>query len=74
MKAKMRLGYCFGTIQIRLKLFVQTLLQLTLIKIRDIRSGAQPLAKFGDCHSDDITQVRFHPTEASALITGSTDG
>ncbi|KAI9328052.1 WD40-repeat-containing domain protein [Zopfochytrium polystomum] len=40
----------------------------------DIRSSPRPLAAFEDCHSDDITQVRFHPTNPTALITGSTDG
>ncbi|KAJ3025415.1 UNVERIFIED_CONTAM: WD repeat-containing protein 89 [Siphonaria sp. JEL0065] len=39
----------------------------------DVRMGAAPLAQFMDCHSDDITQVRFHPTVDTVLISGSTD-
>ncbi|KAI9333258.1 WD40-repeat-containing domain protein [Obelidium mucronatum] len=39
----------------------------------DVRAGAAPLAQFIDCHSDDITQVRFHPTLDNFLISGSTD-
>ncbi|KAJ3327527.1 WD repeat-containing protein 89 [Blyttiomyces sp. JEL0837] len=40
----------------------------------DVRSAMNPIAQFTDSHSDDITQVRFHPNDANALITGSTDG
>ncbi|ORY51613.1 WD40 repeat-like protein [Rhizoclosmatium globosum] len=39
----------------------------------DVRAGAAPLAQFIDCHSDDITQVRFHPTQDTLLLSGSTD-
>ncbi|KAI8612480.1 WD40-repeat-containing domain protein [Chytriomyces sp. MP71] len=39
----------------------------------DIRAGAAPLAQFIDCHSDDITQVRFHPTKDNIMMSGSTD-
>ncbi|KAJ3076671.1 WD repeat-containing protein 89 [Podochytrium sp. JEL0797] len=39
----------------------------------DLRSGAAPLAQFIDCHSDDITQVRFHPTVDTVLVSGGTD-
>jgi WD40 repeat protein len=41
----------------------------------DIRSSNEtPLAVFEECHSDDITQVKFHPTKPNLLMTGSTDG
>lgn len=40
----------------------------------DQRQPGVELKRFQDVHSDDITQVRFHPTDSNALITGSTDG
>ncbi|KAJ3133392.1 WD repeat-containing protein 89 [Physocladia obscura] len=40
----------------------------------DIRNAAAPLAHFIDSHSDDITQLRFHPFKDELLISGSTDG
>jgi WD40 repeat protein len=39
----------------------------------DIRNS-NPLSKFSESHSDDITQVKFHPTVSNAMISGSTDG
>jgi WD40 repeat protein len=39
----------------------------------DLRSN-QLLSRFTECHSDDVTQIRFHPTEANAMMSGSTDG
>ncbi|XP_077863746.1 WD repeat-containing protein 89-like [Saccoglossus kowalevskii] len=32
------------------------------------------LGAYKESHSDDVTQVKFHPTNADALATGSTDG
>ncbi|XP_071958553.1 WD repeat-containing protein 89-like isoform X3 [Antedon mediterranea] len=32
------------------------------------------LGAYKESHSDDITQVKFHPTKANSLATGSTDG
>ncbi|RKP04248.1 hypothetical protein CXG81DRAFT_23200 [Caulochytrium protostelioides] len=41
----------------------------------DVRqAGGAPVRTFADCHSDDVTQVKFHPTRGAALATGSTDG
>ncbi|XP_056401250.1 WD repeat-containing protein 89 [Hyla sarda] len=34
----------------------------------------EPLGAYSESHNDDITQVRFHPTNPSLLATGSTDG
>ncbi|KAI9017490.1 WD40-repeat-containing domain protein [Gaertneriomyces semiglobifer] len=43
--------------------------------IWDLRNPSEScIAAFVECHSDDITQVRFHPTEPLAMISGSTDG
>ncbi|KAH6575455.1 hypothetical protein BASA50_005501 [Batrachochytrium salamandrivorans] len=45
------------------------------INFWDIRGGAGGLlATFSECHSDDVTQIKFHPTQAEAMISGSTDG
>ncbi|KND04777.1 uncharacterized protein SPPG_00480 [Spizellomyces punctatus DAOM BR117] len=44
------------------------------ICIWDIRGGPTPLTEFTECHSDDITQIKFHPTHPTALASGSTDG
>ncbi|XP_077982815.1 WD repeat-containing protein 89-like [Glandiceps talaboti] len=32
------------------------------------------LGAYKESHSDDVTQVKFHPTNSDALATGSTDG
>ncbi|XP_068110366.1 WD repeat-containing protein 89 isoform X2 [Hyperolius riggenbachi] len=34
----------------------------------------EPLGVYSESHNDDITQVRFHPTNPSLLASGSTDG
>ncbi|XP_073426973.1 WD repeat-containing protein 89 [Dendrobates tinctorius] len=34
----------------------------------------EPLGAYSESHNDDITQVRFHPTNPSLVATGSTDG
>ncbi|KAJ3127697.1 hypothetical protein HK098_005933 [Nowakowskiella sp. JEL0407] len=44
-----------------------------LLMFWDIRGNSNPVT-FPECHSDDITQVRFHPTNPNFLVTGSTDG
>lgn len=38
------------------------------------RPGAAPLGVYSESHSDDVTQVRFHPVDGNRLATGSTDG
>lgn len=43
--------------------------------IRDLRNlGSQPVNKFTECHSDDVTHIEFHPIESNAMVSGSTDG
>ncbi|KAI8925239.1 WD40-repeat-containing domain protein [Entophlyctis helioformis] len=45
------------------------------INFWDIRNAGGPqVASFIECHSDDVTQIKFHPTHAEAMISGSTDG
>ncbi|KAI8922417.1 WD40-repeat-containing domain protein [Powellomyces hirtus] len=44
------------------------------ISIWDVRNNSAPAARFLECHSDDVTQLRFHPTDRNAMISGSTDG
>jgi len=38
------------------------------------RRTRKPAAIFTDTHAQDVTQVRFHPTVSSALLSGSEDG
>uniref|UniRef100_A0A3Q3X5Y9 WD repeat-containing protein 89 n=1 Tax=Mola mola TaxID=94237 RepID=A0A3Q3X5Y9_MOLML len=41
----------------------------------DVRKpGGGLLGVFSESHSDDVTQVRFHPRDKDRLATGSTDG
>ncbi|CAL8283478.1 unnamed protein product [Lota lota] len=37
-------------------------------------AGKGPLGVYSESHSDDITQVRFHPRDKDRLATGATDG
>ncbi|KAM4690615.1 WD repeat-containing protein 89 [Rhinophrynus dorsalis] len=37
-------------------------------------SSKDPLGVYSESHNDDITQVRFHPTNPSLVASGSTDG
>eukprot|EP00842_Homolaphlyctis_polyrhiza_P006769 jgi/Hompol1/7093/HPOL_000739-RA len=40
----------------------------------DIRAaGGNKVASFEECHSDDVTQIKFHPSQAEAMMSGSTD-
>ncbi|PRP77481.1 WD repeat-containing protein 89-like [Planoprotostelium fungivorum] len=43
------------------------------IKAWDLRTGKVALT-YEDFHSDDITQVKFHPTKSNVLYTASMDG
>lgn len=38
------------------------------------KPGQALLGVYSESHSDDITQVRFHPTNKDRLVSGSTDG
>ncbi|XP_032763839.1 WD repeat-containing protein 89 isoform X1 [Rattus rattus] len=37
-------------------------------------STRDPLGAYSETHSDDITQVRFHPSNPNMVVSGSTDG
>ncbi|XP_053331123.1 WD repeat-containing protein 89 [Spea bombifrons] len=37
-------------------------------------ASKDPLGVYSESHNDDITQVRFHPTNPSMVASGSTDG
>ncbi|EDL36484.1 mCG144956, partial [Mus musculus] len=37
-------------------------------------STRDPLGAYSETHSDDITQVRFHPSNPNLVVSGSTDG
>jgi len=39
-----------------------------------LRNPEKISVEFVESHNDDITQVQFHPTSPSKLLTGSTDG
>ncbi|KAL8691908.1 MAG: hypothetical protein Q9218_002954 [Villophora microphyllina] len=41
---------------------------------RDSRAAAQPLLQYIESHSDDVTDLSFHPSQPSCLLSGSTDG
>ncbi|XP_078418359.1 WD repeat-containing protein 89 [Cetorhinus maximus] len=36
--------------------------------------GREPLGVYSETHNDDITQVRFHPSNPNMVASGSTDG
>ncbi|XP_072348253.1 WD repeat-containing protein 89 [Scyliorhinus torazame] len=36
--------------------------------------GREPLGVYSETHNDDITQVRFHPSNPNKVASGSTDG
>lgn len=40
----------------------------------DVRKPSALLGVYSESHSDDITQVRFHPTDKDRLASGSADG
>ncbi|KAK1837178.1 WD40-repeat-containing domain protein [Podospora conica] len=44
------------------------------ILLWDIRSPAAPRLQYNEVHSDDITELTYHPTTPTLLLTGSTDG
>ncbi|KAI8853360.1 WD40-repeat-containing domain protein [Chytridium lagenaria] len=44
------------------------------VMLWDLRSPSKTLAKFCDAHSDDVTQVRFHPENHLKLASSGTDG
>lgn len=44
------------------------------VLLYDLRNAATPLRNYAESHTDTITQLAFHPTEANVLLSGSTDG
>ncbi|KAL1903235.1 hypothetical protein Sste5346_000520 [Sporothrix stenoceras] len=44
------------------------------IVIWDIRNGPTPKVRYNEVHSDDVTELNFHPTNPHILLSGSTDG
>ncbi|KAK2768327.1 hypothetical protein FQN54_000180 [Arachnomyces sp. PD_36] len=40
----------------------------------DTRSPKQPRLQYSESHNDDVTELQFHPTNPSTLLSGSTDG
>ncbi|KAL1893099.1 hypothetical protein Cpir12675_004245 [Ceratocystis pirilliformis] len=44
------------------------------IFVWDIRSTPSESHKYTEVHSDDITELKFHPTDANFILSGSTDG
>jgi len=47
--------------------------QATVV-IWDMRSFGKPVVQYIESHSDDITELQFHPTKPQILLSGSTDG
>ncbi|XP_003794487.1 WD repeat-containing protein 89 [Otolemur garnettii] len=41
---------------------------------QDLSTTQDPLGTYSETHSDDITQVRFHPSNPNMVVSGSTDG
>ncbi|KAK7716909.1 hypothetical protein SLS64_002481 [Diaporthe eres] len=44
------------------------------IFIWDARGGSAPRTRYSEVHSDDVTELNFHPTTPQVLLSGSTDG
>ena len=40
----------------------------------DLTKGGELVRSFIDSHHDDITDIKFHPTDSTCLMSGSTDG
>ncbi|ORY54849.1 WD domain-containing protein [Pseudomassariella vexata] len=44
------------------------------ILIWDVRSTPAPRQTYNEVHSDDVTELNFHPSNPNILLSGSTDG
>ncbi|TGJ85730.1 hypothetical protein E0Z10_g3052 [Xylaria hypoxylon] len=40
----------------------------------DVRSTSTPKLHYKEVHSDDVTELNFHPSDQNILLSGSTDG
>ncbi|XP_011216171.1 WD repeat-containing protein 89 isoform X1 [Ailuropoda melanoleuca] len=44
------------------------------INSQDLSTTKDPLGAYSETHSDDVTQVCFHPNNPNMVVSGSTDG
>lgn len=44
------------------------------VNSQDSSTAKDPLGAYSETHSDDITQVCFHPSNPNMVVSGSTDG
>ncbi|KAI2604072.1 WD40 repeat-like protein [Hypoxylon fragiforme] len=44
------------------------------ILVWDVRGTPTPKLHYKEVHSDDVTELNFHPTDSNILLSGSTDG
>jgi WD40 repeat protein len=44
------------------------------INSQDFSTARDPLGAYSETHSDDVTQVCFHPSNPNMVVSGSTDG
>ncbi|KAF4632481.1 hypothetical protein G7Y89_g5643 [Cudoniella acicularis] len=44
------------------------------VLIWDTRELSQPIVQYIESHSDDVTELQFHPSRSQILLSGSTDG
>ncbi|TVY29926.1 putative WD repeat-containing protein [Lachnellula hyalina] len=44
------------------------------VLIWDTRDLSEPVVKYVESHSDDVTELQFHPSRPQILLSGSTDG
>ncbi|MCJ1321987.1 hypothetical protein MMC15_007332 [Xylographa vitiligo] len=44
------------------------------VQMWDLRSPQSPVVRYVECHNDDVTELCYHPSRASSLLSGSTDG
>ncbi|KAI9752230.1 MAG: Transcriptional regulator [Chaenotheca gracillima] len=48
--------------------------QQAIVSLWDIRAPAAPSIQYVESHNDDVTELAFHPSHPSLLLSGSTDG